>query len=86
MAGFILALVLLGIALLAMALQKTYSSLTPKELKRRAREKDPLAIVLYRAVAYGAVLKVLLWGVTVAAAAASFVVLSNISPPVLAFW
>ena len=85
MAGFILAVLLLGVALLAMALQKTYSSLTSKELKRRAREKDPLAAVLYRAVAYGATLQFLLWIVTIVTAAASFVLLSKVSPPILAF-
>lgn len=85
MAGFILALLLLGIALLALALQKTYSALTPKELKRRAREKDPIATVLYRAVAYGATLQVLLWTVTVLAAGGSFVLLSEVSPWPLAF-
>jgi CBS domain containing-hemolysin-like protein len=86
MIGFILALALLGVALLAMALQKTYSTLTPKELKRRAREKDPIARVLYRAVAYGVVLKVLLWTVTVITAAGSFVLLSRLAPPILAFF
>jgi CBS domain containing-hemolysin-like protein len=85
MVGFILALMLLGIALLSLALQKTYSSLTPKELRRRAREKDPIAKVLYRAVAYGATLQVVLWVVTILAAAASFVLLSCVSPPPLAF-
>ena len=57
MIGFILALALLGVALLAVALQKTYSALTPRELRRRAREKDPIATALYKAVAYGATLK-----------------------------
>lgn len=85
MVGFILALVLLGIALLALALQKTYSTLTEKELRRRARAKDPIAMVLYRAVAYGATLRTFLWLVTVLAAAGSFVLLSRVAPPILAF-
>jgi CBS domain containing-hemolysin-like protein len=85
MVGFILALLLLGIALLALALQKTYSALTEKELRRRARAKDPIASVLYKAVAYGATLRTLLWLVTIVAAAASFVLLSRIAPPILAF-
>lgn len=85
MVGFILALVLLGIALLALALQKTYSVLTEKELRRRARAKDPIASVLYKAVAYGATLRTLLWVITVVAASASFVVFSRQAPPILAF-
>jgi CBS domain containing-hemolysin-like protein len=85
MVGFILALVLLGIALLSLALQKTYSALTAKELKRRARAKDPIAKVLYKAVAYGATLQVVLWIVTVLTAGGSFVLLSRVSPPILAF-
>jgi CBS domain containing-hemolysin-like protein len=85
MVGFILALVLLGIALLALALQKTYSVLTEKELRRRARAKDPIATVLYRAVAYGATLRTVLWVIVVITASGSFVLLSRIAPPPLAF-
>ncbi len=85
MFSFIIALVLLGIALLALALQRTYTSLTPKELKRRAREKDPIADMLYRAVAYGASLQVLMWIIVTLAAAGSFVLLEDIAPSVLAF-
>lgn len=86
MVGFILALILLGVALLALALLKTYSLLPPKELKRRARAKDPVARVLYRAVAYGGSLRALLWGVVMITAACSFVLLSRLAPPVLAFF
>jgi len=85
MVGFILALVLLGIALLALALQKTYSALTEKELRRRARSHDPIASVLYRAVAYGATLRGVLWCVVVVAASGSFVLLSRIAWEPLAF-
>ncbi len=85
MLGFIVALSLLAVALLALALQRTYASLAPKELKRRARNKDPIADVLYRAVAYGASLRILLWIIVVLSAAASFVLLSNIAPSILAF-
>ena len=86
MVGFILALILLGVALLALALLKTYSLLPSKELKRRARAKDPVARVLYRAVAYGGSLRALLWGVVMVTAAGSFVLLSRLAPPVLAFF
>lgn len=85
MLGFITAVILLGLALLALALQRTYTALTPKELKRRARSKDPIADVLYRAVAYGASLRVMLWIIVILSAAGSFVLLGNVAPPILAF-
>lgn len=85
MVGFILALLLLGIALLALALRKTYSLLPQKELKHRAREKDPVADALYRAVAYGASLRMLLWVIIILATSGSFVLLSYVAPPFLAF-
>jgi CBS domain containing-hemolysin-like protein len=87
MSGFIIALSLLGIALLALALQRTYSLLSAKELKRRARQKDPIADVLYKAVVYGASLRMLLWIVVVVSASGSFVLLSRAAsvPPILAF-
>lgn len=85
MIGFILALALLGIALLAMALQKTYSSLGYTELRRRARAKDPIATVLYRAAAYGASLRAVLWIVVIFAAAASFILFDRSAPGPLAF-
>jgi CBS domain containing-hemolysin-like protein len=85
MIGFLLALLLLGVALLALALQKTYTTLTEKELRRRARAKDPIASVLYRAVAYGATLSTVLWMVVALAAGGSFVLLSRDAPWWLAF-
>src|SRR5574343_613198 len=85
MIGFSIAVLLLGVALLSLALQRTYSSLSDKELRRRARAKDPIAGVLYKAVAYGATLKVLLWFVTAVSAAGSFVLLGDMSHPILAF-
>lgn len=86
MINFIFALILLGVALLALALQRTYSLLTPKELKRRAREKDPVAEVLYKAVAYGASLRVLLWGIIVLASAGALEFLNLIKiPTILSF-
>lgn len=85
MTGFLFALLFLAIALLALALQRTYSSLTPKELKRRAREGDPVAKTMYRAVAYGPALRGLLWLVAILAAAAAFQLLSRITWGPLAF-
>lgn len=86
MLRFIFALVLLGVALLAMALQRTYVLLSAKELKRRAREKDPIAQALYKAVAYGASLRLMLWGIVILAAAGSFVLIDRSGvPSILSF-
>lgn len=85
MFGFIVALLLLGLALLALALQRTYSLLSAKELKRRAHKKDPIAEVLYRAVVYGASLRLLLWVVVIVCAAGAFVIIGEVSDPWLAF-
>ncbi len=82
---FLLAVVLLAVMLLALALRKTYSVLSIRELKHRAREHDPIAQILYRAAAYGTSLRTLLWIIVVLAAAGSFVLLSIIAPPALAF-
>jgi CBS domain containing-hemolysin-like protein len=85
MISFLVSLALAGLALLAIAFRKTYGIVPPKELKRQARAGDGLAKVLYRAVAYGASLSLLLWLITVAAVTASFVIMSAIVPPFLAF-
>lgn len=70
---------------MAMALLKTYAELPSRELKRRARDNDQLAKVLYRAAAYGTSLQVLLWLVVILTAAGSFVLLARLAPPILAF-
>lgn len=85
MISFFISLLLAGIALLAIALRKTYAIVPPKELKRQARQGDALAKVLYRAVAYGTSLPLLLWTIIIVATAASFVILSQTVPPFLAF-
>lgn len=56
-AGF--SLILLG--LLALALQRFYSCVPMKELKRLAARGDHLAAALYRPVAYGASMRLFLW-------------------------
>jgi CBS domain containing-hemolysin-like protein len=55
--GFVLILV----ALLSIALQRFYSCVPAKELKRLAARGERLALTLYRPVAYGASLRALLW-------------------------
>jgi CBS domain containing-hemolysin-like protein len=57
----IFGLVLIIIGLLALALQRFYSSVPAKELKRLAVRGDHLAAALYRPVAYGNSMRALLW-------------------------
>jgi CBS domain containing-hemolysin-like protein len=57
----IIGIFLVGIALIALALQRFYSSVPAKELKRLAARGEQVALVLYRPVAYGTSLRVLLW-------------------------
>lgn len=61
MLDFIAAIVLLLLALIAIILQKTYDYLPEVELKRQARKGNQTARLLYRAVAYGSNLRLLLW-------------------------
>lgn len=82
---FITAMLLSGLALLCIALRKTYAIVPVKELKRQARAGDKLAKVLYRPVAYGTSLPLLLWSIIVVSTAASFVILAQVVPPFLAF-
>lgn len=82
---FIFALILLAVALFGIATRKTYSYLPQKELKRQARQGDQVAAVLYRAVAYGASLRVLLWLIIGISAAWGFVLLVQVTPAWLAF-
>lgn len=53
--------VLILIALVAMVLQRLYSGIPARELKRLAQKGDRLAKSLYRPVAYGVSLRLLLW-------------------------
>jgi CBS domain containing-hemolysin-like protein len=59
----ICALVLIVVGLFSLALQRFYSSVPAKELKRLAARGDTLAEALYRPVAYGASMRMLLWAV-----------------------
>ncbi len=54
-------ILLLAFGLLAMALQRYYSSIPAKELKRLAARGDHLAEALYRPVSYGTSMRLLLW-------------------------
>lgn len=74
---FILGCLFGVLALLAIGLQRTYSHIPAKEVKRRAAAGDPLSQLLYRAVSYGVSLRVLLWALIGVCSAASFVLFSE---------
>lgn len=61
----ILSIVCLGFGVAALALQRLYSSVPAYELKRLSGQGDPIAHQLYRPVAHGANLRLLLWSVAV---------------------
>lgn len=61
MIGIISGVLLIAIAILALVLQRLYSSVPARELKRLAKRGDHLAKALYRPVAYGSSLRILLW-------------------------
>ncbi len=86
MLAYISALLLLGFALLLMELQKTYYFFPARELKRQARAGDREATVLYRAVAYGASLRLLLWLLIGLTVAGSFMLLTIVAPAWLGFF
>ncbi len=75
---------LAGLTLIAISLQRTYSQVPAKELKRRARQGDNVAATLYKAVAYGHSLRAILWLVTGLSAGGFFVYVSHILPTWLA--
>jgi CBS domain containing-hemolysin-like protein len=85
MLNFAIAVALALVVLLAVVAQRTYYALPSKELKRRAETGDAEAANLWRAVGYGPSLRAFLWVVIVMSAAACFVLLARIAPPLLGF-
>jgi CBS domain containing-hemolysin-like protein len=85
MLSFIVALICLALALAALVLRKTYFYLPHRELQRQAAAREPLATILWRAAAFGDSLKVFLWLAIGLFAAAGFVLLARIAPPLLGF-
>ena len=78
---FILGVLLVAVAVTFWVLRQTYLHVPPRELKRLARRGDPVAELLYRAVAYGASLRALLTGGVVifgALALAAFASATNV--------
>src|SRR5579859_5995079 len=76
MFAFILGALLAALAVVNWVLLRTYEYVPPRELKRLARRGDEIAQLLYRAVAYGVNLRILLGLVAVVAGALSLVSLS----------
>jgi CBS domain containing-hemolysin-like protein len=72
---------ILGVlTLLAVSLQRTYHDIPAKELKRRARDGDELAKLLYQVVGYGHSLRAVLWFLIVIAGGGFFLLLNRNAP------
>lgn len=82
---YITALIILSLALVGITLRKAYYFFPAKELKRQARHGDPAAKTLYRAVAYGSSLRLLLWIIIGLSIAASCIILIDIAPAWIVF-
>jgi CBS domain containing-hemolysin-like protein len=82
---FVLAIILMLLALVALTLEKTYFYLPYNELKRLASSGNQLAQILFPATAYKRELKTLMWLITGLSAAAGFVLFARIAPPLLGF-
>lgn len=76
----ILTVALALLTLLAVSLQRTYSRVPLKELKRDARHGDELAAAMLKAVGYGYSLRAVLWFLIGATAAGFFVVVTRTAP------
>lgn len=76
---------MIALGLVALALQRFYSSVPAKELKRLAARGDHLAQALFQPVAYGASMRLLLWVVFCISLAGGFLVVINNASPFIAF-
>lgn len=77
----ILILLLAVLTLLSVSLQRTYSRVPPKELKRRARRGDELAGAILKAAGFGHSLRAVLWFL-IGLASAGFFVLVAVTAPI----
>ena len=68
---------LAGLTLSSVSLLKTYTDVSTKELKRRARSGDELAGLLYKAASYDSTLQIFLWIIIGLGATGFFVTLSR---------
>lgn len=86
MLKLILAILFALMTLAGIAAKKTYTEIPSRELKRRAQKGNKDAKILYRAVAYGLSLKVLLWiWIGLGATLLFFVVVRDFAWPVALF-
>jgi CBS domain containing-hemolysin-like protein len=86
MTEFIFAALFLSLTALAVVIQKTYFYIPSRELKRQAAQHEPLAEVLWQAVAYGVPLRILLWILIGLGAGVGLVILANIVPAIVAMF
>lgn len=84
MLNILFVLLLAAITLVAISLQKTYSHIPLKELKRRAAKGDEVAVLLHRAASFGVSLSVLLWLCIGLSAGGFFVLIAKDLPSWLA--
>ena len=82
----VLALIFALLTLVAVVLQKTYSHIPVRELKRRVRKGDEVAKALHSAAAYGISLDILLWLIIGAAAAGFVIIFARLASAWLAFF
>lgn len=77
MLELIFGVLLAALAIIFWVLLRTYQYIPARELKRLARRGDDVAELLYRAVAYGMSLKVLLGGIAIVSGALSLVAFTS---------
>ncbi|MGH7237818.1 MAG: hypothetical protein ACREGF_04755, partial [Candidatus Saccharimonadales bacterium] len=85
MLSFVFGLILAAAMYLFVALDKTYNHVSAGELKRQARDGDELAKLLYKTVAHGQNLQLVLSIGIVASAAASALFFANAAPSIFGF-
>lgn len=85
MNDYLVAIILLLLAIAGVIVRKTYYYVPVRELKRRAEHHDPLAAKLYPAVAYGDSLRGLLWVWIVLMTAGAYVLLAHVAPTWISF-
>lgn len=73
----LIGLLLGGLALLMIVLKRAYQSVPLKQLKKRARDGDQIALLLFRAAAYGTSLEIVLWVLVAVTSSVFFVFVSR---------
>lgn len=81
----IFGLLLIGIALFSIVLQRFYSCVPIKELKRLAAHGERMALTVYRPVAYGQSLRALLWLIAGVCLSGGFLLLEQNLPAAVSF-